>query len=54
MEPYIGFDAGHLRVVPIRGFGAALVVTPLHRTPLVAYRNLPEESRGGSRYGSNG
>lgn len=54
MDPYIGLDAGHLRVTPISGVGPALVVTPLDNTPLEAYRWLDEESRGGTRIGSNG
>ncbi|KAK1846958.1 hypothetical protein CCHR01_10411 [Colletotrichum chrysophilum] len=43
-EPYIGMDAGQIRVTPIKGTGPALVVTALQGTksPLEAYRNLWE------------
>ncbi|KAF5623242.1 glycoside hydrolase family 43 [Fusarium sp. NRRL 25303] len=43
-DPYIGLDAGHIRVVPVKGIGNGLVVTPLNgtKTPLEAYRNLDE------------
>lgn len=41
-DPYIGMDAGYIRVTPISGNGAALIVTPLGDTPLEAYRNLDE------------
>ncbi|KAI9147430.1 hypothetical protein HJFPF1_12450 [Paramyrothecium foliicola] len=54
MDPYIGLDAGYLQVTPLKGTGAALVVTPLNNTPLEAYRFLPEESRGGTRIETNG
>uniref|UniRef100_A0A8H7NIQ1 Alpha-L-rhamnosidase six-hairpin glycosidase domain-containing protein n=1 Tax=Bionectria ochroleuca TaxID=29856 RepID=A0A8H7NIQ1_BIOOC len=54
MDPYIGLDAGYLQITPIKGTGAALVVTPIGDTPLEAYRFLPEESRGGTRIESNG
>lgn len=52
-DPYVGMDAGHLRVAPTKGDGPALVVTPLvlggdghnssNTTPLEAYRNLRED-----------
>ncbi|KAM0278198.1 hypothetical protein ACHAQH_005313 [Verticillium albo-atrum] len=56
-DPYIGLDAGQIRVTPvnpIRGSRAALVVTPLGgtRTPLEAYRNLVEPSFQDTGYGS--
>ncbi|CCT74847.1 uncharacterized protein FFUJ_10918 [Fusarium fujikuroi IMI 58289] len=43
-DPYIGLDAGHIRVAPVKGTGNGLVVTPLNgtKTPLEAYRNLDE------------
>ncbi|KAL0936133.1 uncharacterized protein CTRU02_208348 [Colletotrichum truncatum] len=53
MEPYIGQDAGHLRVIPLKGVGPALLVTPLHKTPLEAYRWLWEDNKGETRIGSN-
>ncbi|KAF9871467.1 hypothetical protein CkaCkLH20_11114 [Colletotrichum karsti] len=53
MEPYIGQDAGHLRVIPLNGVGPALVITPLHKTPLEAYRWLWEDNKGETRIGSN-
>jgi hypothetical protein len=53
-DPYIGMDAGHIRVTPVSGVGAALVVTPLNgtRTPLEAYRNLNEPVVADTGYGS--
>ncbi|KAI8269491.1 hypothetical protein K4K58_001158 [Colletotrichum sp. SAR11_239] len=51
-DPYIGMHAGQIRVAPIRGTGAALVVTPLGDTPLEAYRNLPETYYSDTAYGS--
>ncbi|KAJ0374645.1 hypothetical protein COL26b_007113 [Colletotrichum chrysophilum] len=53
MEPYIGQDAGHLRVLPLNGVGPALVITPLYKTPLEAYRWLWEDNKGETRIGSN-
>ncbi|KAL9562266.1 hypothetical protein ACKAV7_013349 [Fusarium commune] len=43
-DPYIGLDAGHIRVAPVKGTGNGLVVTPLNGTdtPLEAYRDLKE------------
>ncbi|KAM0319686.1 hypothetical protein ACHAPQ_010225 [Fusarium lateritium] len=43
-DPYIGQDAGQIRVTPVKGTGKGLVVTPLGGTksPLEAYRNLNE------------
>ncbi|KAM0211717.1 hypothetical protein ACHAQD_010127 [Fusarium lateritium] len=43
-DPYIGQDAGQIRVTPVKGTGKGLVVTPLGGTksPLEAYRNLDE------------
>ncbi|KAI1640873.1 hypothetical protein F4809DRAFT_661845 [Biscogniauxia mediterranea] len=53
-DPYVGLDAGYIRANPVRGTGAALVVTPLPgtRTPLEAYRNLDEPSVDPTDYGS--
>ncbi|KAI8166456.1 hypothetical protein K4K49_005914 [Colletotrichum sp. SAR 10_70] len=53
MEPYVGQDAGHLRVLPLNGVGPALVITPLYKTPLEAYRWLWEDNKGETRIGSN-
>ncbi|KAH6987048.1 hypothetical protein EDB80DRAFT_623719, partial [Ilyonectria destructans] len=53
-DPYIGMDAGQIRVAPVKGTGKALLVTPLGGTtsPLEAYRNLKEASREPTYYGS--
>lgn len=53
-DPYIGMHAGHIRVAPTSGTGAALVVAPLGGTdtPLEAYRNLAERSYAATAYGS--
>ncbi|KAI1807479.1 hypothetical protein F4811DRAFT_505974 [Daldinia bambusicola] len=51
-DPYVGMHAGYIRVNPVRGTGAALVVTPLGDTPLEAYRNLAEPSYQATAYGS--
>lgn len=51
-DPYIGMHAGYIRVAPINGNGAALVVTPLGDTPLEAYRNLDEPYYDSTAYGS--
>ncbi|KAI6081940.1 hypothetical protein F4821DRAFT_248233 [Hypoxylon rubiginosum] len=51
-DPYLGMDAGYIRANPVRGTGAALVVTPLGDTPLEAYRNLAEPSYAATGYGS--
>ncbi|EXF74079.1 hypothetical protein CFIO01_13716 [Colletotrichum fioriniae PJ7] len=53
-EPYIGMDAGQIRITPIKGTGSALVVTALTGTnsPMEAYRNLLEPGFEGSWYGS--
>ncbi|KAI1139284.1 hypothetical protein F5Y05DRAFT_343460 [Hypoxylon sp. FL0543] len=51
-DPYVGMHAGHIRVSPVSGAGAALVVTPLGDTPLEAYRNLAEPSYAATAYGS--
>ncbi|KAF3067193.1 putative glycoside hydrolase family 43 protein [Daldinia childiae] len=51
-DPYVGMHAGYIRVSPVRGTGAALVVTPLGDTPLEAYRNLAEPSYQATAYGS--
>ncbi|VUC34743.1 unnamed protein product [Clonostachys rosea] len=54
-QPYIGLDAGHIRVNPVRGIGSALVVTPLNGThsPMEAYRFLPEKSYSETNYQSH-
>ncbi|VUC22889.1 unnamed protein product [Clonostachys rosea] len=51
-DPYIGLDAGYIRVAPISGTGQALVVTPLEGTRLEAYRNLREVQYSDLWYGS--
>ncbi|KAI3392761.1 hypothetical protein diail_5240 [Diaporthe ilicicola] len=51
-DPYIGLHGGYIRVAPINGNGAALVVTPLGDTPLEAYRNLHETYYDATAYGS--
>lgn len=51
-DPYIGLDAGYIRVTPTSGTGAALVVTPLQKTPMEAYRNLDEPYFDDTAYGS--
>lgn len=52
-DPYIGMDAGYIRVAPISGTGAALIVTPLGDTPFEAYRDLDEEYYDSTQYASN-
>lgn len=51
-DPYIGMHAGYIRVSPVSGDGAALVVTPLGDTPMEAYRNLDEPYYDATGYGS--
>jgi hypothetical protein len=51
-DPYIGLNAGYLRITPVSGTGAALVVTPLGNTSFEAYRNLNEPSVSPTYYGS--
>ncbi|KAI0161475.1 hypothetical protein GGR57DRAFT_490140 [Xylariaceae sp. FL1272] len=53
-DPYVGMHAGYIRATPIRGTGAALVVTPLNGTdtPFEAYRNLAETYFASTGYGS--
>ncbi|WAO96718.1 Hypothetical protein NCS54_01440200 [Fusarium falciforme] len=53
-DPYIGMDAGQIRVAPVKGTGKGLVVTPLTGTssPLEAYRNLVEANIEPTHYGS--
>ncbi|KAJ0150918.1 hypothetical protein CTA2_392 [Colletotrichum tanaceti] len=41
-DPYIGLDAGYVRVSPVRGLGNALVVSPLGASPFEAWRLLRE------------
>jgi hypothetical protein len=43
-DPYIGLDAGYVRVSHLRGTGNALVITPLGSTPFEAWRFLEEPS----------
>ena len=53
-DPYIGLDAGQIRVTPVKGTGKALVVTPLNGTTsqFEAYRNLAEISYEETGYAS--
>lgn len=53
-DPYVGMDAGQIRIAPVKGTGTALVVTPLNGTssPLEAYRNLDEPQVEGINHGS--
>lgn len=39
-DPYIGQDAGYLQVTRLNGGGPALVVTPVGKTPMEAYKPL--------------
>jgi len=39
-DPYIGMDAGYVQVTRLSGAGPSLVVAPLGRTPLEAWRPL--------------
>lgn len=41
-DPYIGLDAGYVRVAHLQGTGSALVITPLTKTPFEAWRFLNE------------
>ncbi|KAK2009902.1 hypothetical protein LZ32DRAFT_589394 [Colletotrichum eremochloae] len=41
-DPYIGLDAGYVRVSPVKGLGNALVVAPLGKSPFEAWRLLGE------------
>ncbi|GJC78406.1 hypothetical protein ColLi_01244 [Colletotrichum liriopes] len=41
-DPYIGLDAGYVRVSPVKGLGNALVVAPLGKSPFEAWRLLSE------------
>jgi hypothetical protein len=50
-DPYIGLDAGYVRVSHLRGTGKALVITPLGSTPFEAWRFL-DEPRGAFGYQS--
>jgi hypothetical protein len=43
-DPYIGLDAGYVRVSHLQGTGNALVITPLDSTPFEAWRFLREPS----------
>ncbi|KAI1269559.1 hypothetical protein F5Y18DRAFT_437450 [Xylariaceae sp. FL1019] len=53
-DPYVGMHAGYIRATPVRGTGAAVVVTPLNDTdtPFEAYRNLAETYFESTAYGS--
>ncbi|KAF4995469.1 hypothetical protein FDECE_12792 [Fusarium decemcellulare] len=53
-DPYIGMDAGQIRVAPVKGTGKGLLVTPLKGTksPLEAYRNLDETNVAPTYYRS--
>jgi hypothetical protein len=44
-DPYIGADAGYLRVAQLNGVGPTLVVTPVGKTPLEAWRLVNEPMR---------
>ena len=44
-DPYIGSDAGYLRVTGLAGTGPTMVVAPLGGTPLEAWRLLDEPMR---------
>ena len=44
-DPYIGQDAGYLRVTRLSGAGPALAVIPDGKTPFEAYQPLPEPIR---------
>ncbi|KAF5574305.1 hypothetical protein FPCIR_13666 [Fusarium pseudocircinatum] len=57
-DPYIGFDAGHLRVAPVNpktGSPSGLLVTPLQGTdsPFEAFRNLEEPRLEDTAYGTH-
>ncbi|KAF1951144.1 hypothetical protein CC80DRAFT_539054 [Byssothecium circinans] len=43
-DPYIGLQAGYVRVSPLKGTGNALVVVPFASTRFEAWRFLPERS----------
>lgn len=43
-DPYIGLDAGYVRVSPLSGTGNALVIAPLGSTQFQAWRFLKESS----------
>ncbi|CAH0026171.1 unnamed protein product, partial [Clonostachys rhizophaga] len=51
-QPYIGIDAGQIRIIPIRGDGTTLVVTALTNTTssFEAYRFLSEPYFESARY----
>ncbi|RYG33435.1 hypothetical protein EON81_18160, partial [bacterium] len=44
-DPYIGADAGYLQVSQLTGTGPTMVVAPVGKTPLEAYRLLNEPMR---------
>lgn len=44
-DPYIGQDAGYLRVTQLNGVGPTMVVTPIGKTPLEAWRLVNEPMR---------
>ncbi len=41
-DPYIGQDAGYLRVTQLNGIGPTMIVTPLGKTPLEAWQLVRE------------
>ncbi|KAF2119055.1 hypothetical protein BDV96DRAFT_541472 [Lophiotrema nucula] len=41
-DPYIGLQAGYVRVSPLKGTGNALAITPMGSTQFEAWRFLPE------------
>lgn len=44
-DPYIGEDAGYLRVTQLNGVGPTMVVTPVGKTPLEAWHLVNEPMR---------
>lgn len=44
-DPYIGADAGYLRVTRLDGVGATMLVTPVGKTPLEAWQLVNEPMR---------
>ena len=45
VDPYIGADAGYLQVTRLTGTGPTMVVAPIGKTPLEAFRLLNEPMR---------
>lgn len=50
-DPYVGLDAGYVRVSPLGGTGSPLIITPLGSTPFEAWRFL-REPQGNFEYQS--